>query len=153
VSTQRRLQSLPEAPDVGEERSREATGADQQPKAREARVIRRKRIELGFFIRRRVDGRLKYLLQIPPAKRRFELPEGDEKSPGQETPEANRQQGGSEEVQPQTIALALTSAPGGGVQEQSNSAGTDDSGPIHSTSYEIGFYCSITTTESGSDDS
>jgi len=153
MSTQPRLQQVPTTQGDPLGGSRQEPGAGERPRVTEEKIIKTTRFEVGFFVRKVVDGRVVRQWQFPPAKQRpvsaAAPPPAPPASSGGETDQA-----ASDEA-PQIRALALeSSASTGG--DQATGGSTDSSGDGSSTTYEVGFFVrteTVTPPDFGGDQS
>lgn len=92
------------------------------------------RFEIGFFIRKIVDGKLEYLLRLLPGKVQ-RLRTGTRSTEAAETEELE-----------QPVHARAVPVSGEGVTEQAGTGkDNDDGGPIHETRVELGAFAGKTT--------
>lgn len=129
---------LPEQEDESSTRKEENLSTENQPRTHR----RERRFELGFFVRKVVNGWVVFYKQFPPGERAvvharetghaFQEKQADASS---ERPMLAMANAGSEDVA------------GGGVTTTSGTGkGSGDAGPIGETRFEVGFYATSSTT-------
>lgn len=122
--------SVEQFPAPGGEQSKEqkgpAPGEKVQP--RKERIIKSTRVEFGFFLRKKVDGRVVREWQFPPFKRQAELKPEPLPVPPADPPTADQQAG--DEPVTQVQALTLDPPSGGGGAPSSEESSTTYEGGI-----------------------
>jgi len=114
---------------------------------RPAQARRERRFEIGFFIRKVVNGWLAYYKQFPPQRR----PVGSLELPQEEAGRQASSTGGSHPV---AMASSRRGTADDGVQPLDGPGpGGGDPGPIGSTRVEVGFFVGTTTETTGDEKS
>jgi len=142
MSTPERVSRMPEQDDESSTRKEASLSTSHFPSTHR----RVKRFEIGFFIRKIVNGWVTFYKQFPPEHRarvHAQVKGLVPKEPqGDDAPEYGAQR------------MMAISAPGtgdvagGGVTTKSETGGgPGDGGPVGSTRYEIGFFATSATTE------
>lgn len=133
MSTPERLPRIPEQDDDSSTQKEANLSTATRPRTRS----RTKRFEIGFFVRKVVNGWLAYYKQFPP--RRSASTSSEEQAPPLMARSA-----------PLPISMPL---PEGDVERQASPGmGTGDPGPIGGTRFEVGMFASTSTETTASDD-
>ncbi len=103
----------------------------------EEKILKTTRFEVGFFVRKVVDGQVVRQWQFPREKRRAIVPDPPRPVP-QGGAAGGTEQSAAAEPAPQVRALALEAAAPEGAPSTDGS--TDGSGDSSTTTYEVGFF-------------
>lgn len=118
----------------------------QAPKRKTRRSVER-RFELGFFVRKVVNGRVVRHWHFPPTKRTDQpVPKPPPRPAAPEAPRDQPPTTGEDEAVART--LALSTADSGDVASTDDGSTTEET----STTYEVGFFLRTSSTPEGDDD-
>lgn len=147
MSTPERLPRIPEQDDDSSTQKEANLSTATRPRTRS----RTKRFEIGFFVRKVVNGWVVFYKQFPPAHRAQVFAQVRGATP--------REGGASEQGQPVMKAMShsapgdFTAGGGGGVTTYSGTgAGTGDTGPVGSSRVDAGVYAAVVTETTTSED-
>lgn len=139
MSTQPMVQELPRAQDDRLDGNQPGPGAGERPRVTEQKIIKTTRFEVGFFVRKVVDGRVVRQWQFPPEKRRPVSAVAPSPPPvPQPVPAGGPEQAAASGEDPQVQTFALNAS----VPEDPppSDGSTDNSGNSSSTTFEAGFF-------------
>lgn len=138
MSAQPRPQGVPTTSGDQLGGSRQEPGVGERPRLKEKKLIKSTRFEVGFFVRKVVDGRVVHRWQFPPGKHRPEDPARTQKSEDKAAAGGGTDPKAEPGSQPQVRALAFEAA--APETAPSTDGSTDSSGDSSSTTYEVGFF-------------
>ncbi len=127
MSTQPSIQHFPKAPGEDEVQGQGAPAAGEEVQPRKETIIKSTRVEFGFFLRKKVDGRVVREWQFPPFKRQAELKAEPPPVPPADPTTADQQAGDEPVTQVQALTLDPTSG-GGGAPPSEESSTTFEGG-------------------------
>jgi hypothetical protein len=127
MSTQPNLQQFPTAPGGEGAKEQKGPAAGEKAQERKERLIKSTRVEFGFFLRKKVDGRVVREWQFPPFKRQAELKVQPPPVPPADAPAADQQAADEPVMQVQALTLDPTSG-GGGAPSSEESTTTYEGG-------------------------
>jgi len=128
MTIQPSVQQFPTAPDGGESKEQKGPAAGEKAQERKERLIKSTRVEFGFFLRKKVDGRVVREWQFPPFKRQAELKVEPPPVPPADPATADQQAADEPVMQVQALTLDPTS--GGGDAPSSEESSTTYEGGL-----------------------